>query len=340
MTLPYLTMLSRKYMPTLDFRHKTERSEGSSIRTRRWIIGMALLLGVAIVLADKAREPGAWRWLDLLADASNEPPGVGVDNRLRPEEQNALALDSFTIKTPESDEDREVERRKGYFPGVDVDLLDTIRDKTRFSTDDHASSYNLLDVLNRTDEEKLRAASPEDVTYAQLFHQPRYYRGRLVTVSGRVARVIREPLPKNKYGITHYYEVVLDPNVRPNSPILLYSLNLPKDFPTGDGLSEKVEATGFFFKNGAYKSGDGLRIAPTVLSKILHWEKPPPPVEKPKLEGRMILLGVGIAALLAIITAWYVYAWTKTTHSVLPDHTPNFDMLEEMDQGNETIEDR
>lgn len=333
-------MLGRKYMAGLDFRHNTDHSEGSGRRTRRWIIGLVLLLGVTIVVADKAQEPGSWRWLDLLADAANEPPGVGVDNRLRPEDRDALARDDFVIKIPEPDEDKEIERRKGYFPGVDADLLAFVRDKTLFSNEDNPSSQNLLDVLNRTDEQELRNASKNDVTYAQLFRQPSHYRGRLVTVSGRVIRVTRMQLPKNKYGLTHNYEVVLYPNVRPRSPILLYCLNLPKDFPTGNELSEKAEATGFFFKNCVYPWEDKFFVVPTILSKTLHWRKPPPPVKESSSEVQMILLGVGIAALLALAMAWFVYARTKPSRAVLPDNPPNFDMLEEMDQGNETTEDR
>ncbi|NLF08367.1 MAG: hypothetical protein GX594_10365 [Pirellulaceae bacterium] len=327
-------------MSALDFRRKPESSANTAGRTRRWIIGLTLLLGVTVVIADRAREPGAWRWLDLLSDAADEPPGVGVDNRLRPGEQDEDSLDRFIIKMPEAAEDPEVAQRRGYFPGVNSDLFHSVRDKTLFSSDDHASSYNLLDVLNRTAERQLRAAAAKDVTYAQLFRQPRYYRGRLVTVSGRVAGVRRMQLPSNQYGLTHYFEVVLYPNVRPLSPILLYSLNLPEGFPTGEGLSEKAEAAGFFFKNGVYRSGDGFRIAPTVLTKTLRWEKPPPPAEKPAIEGRMILLGIVIAALLAMVTAWYVYRQTKPTAAPLPEQSPNFDMLKEMDLGNETVEDR
>ena len=183
-------------MARLDFRHNTDHSEGSGRRTRRWIIGLVLLLGVTVVIADKAQEPGSWRWLDLLADAADEPPGVGVDNRLRPEDRDALARDSFIIKTPEPDEDKKTERRKGYFPGVDADLLAFVKDKTLFSNEDNLGSHNLLDVLNRTDEQELRKAAINDVTYAQLFRQPSHYRGRLVTVSGRVIRVTQTPLPQ------------------------------------------------------------------------------------------------------------------------------------------------
>ena len=140
--------------------------------------------------------------------------------------------------------------------------------------------------------------------------------------------------------MTHYFEVVLYPNVRPRSPILLYSLNLPKDFPTGNNLSEKAEATGFFFKNCVYPWGDEFFVVPTVLSKTLHWKKPPPPAKESKSEVQMIILGIGIAALLALAMAWFVYARTKPTPAVSTDNPPNFDMLEEMDRGNETIEDR
>ncbi|MBU4273167.1 MAG: hypothetical protein KKE86_15405 [Planctomycetes bacterium] len=321
----------------LDFRQTSERRESPIPTGRRWLIVLALLLGVVVILADRARQPGAWRWLDRLAGSSEDAPAGGIDNRLHAVPQDDLTLDSFVIGKPDSKEE-ETDRRKGYFPGVDPALLDSIQDNTFSSLADRECSLNLLDVLEKTDERKLRKASEGRVTYAQLFRQPAHYRGRLVTISGVVRRVHRIELPENKYELRHYFKVLLYPKIKPPSPVIAYCLRLPKGFTIGMDVSEEVEVTGFFFKRCAYQAKDSLRTAPTILAKTLQWQKRPAMVEEPAVDGRKLILVAVAAALLALLTAWYVYMRTKPSHPALPDRPPNFDLLKEMDQRNETTD--
>lgn len=315
-------------MAVLDFRQTSKRRESPNSTGRRWLIGLILLSGVLFILSEIARQPGAWRWLDRLADSPEEAPAGGIDNRLHAVPQDDLTLDSFVIGKPDSKEE-ETDRRKGYFPGVDTALLDSVKDNTFFSLADRECSLNLLDVLDKTDERKLRKASEGRVTYAQLFRQPAHYRGRLVTISGVVRRVHRIELPENKYDIRHYFKVLLYPKIIPPSPVIAYCLRLPNGFPLGMAVSEKVEFTGFFFKRCAYRAKDSLRTAPTILAKTLQWQKRPAVVEEPAVDGRKLILAVVAAALLALLTAWYVYIRTKPSHPALSDRPPNFDLLKD-----------
>lgn len=324
-------------MAVLDFRKTSERRKSPSPTGRRWLIILILLLGVVAILANRARQPGTWRWLDRLADTSQETPAGGIDNRLHPVPQDDLTLESFIIGKPDSKEE-ETDRRKGYFPGVDPALLDSIRDNTVSSRSDLDCSLLLLDVLDKTKQKELRKASEGRVTYAQLFRQPAHYRGRLVTISGVVHRVNRLELPENKYGIRQYYQVWLAPNDNRLSPVVIYCLRLPKDFPIGMKVSEETEVTGFFFKRWVYQAEDALRTAPTILAKTLQWKKRPVMVEEPVVDGRKLILTAVAAALLALLMAWYVYIRTKSSHSTLPDQPPNFDLLKETDQRNETTD--
>lgn len=324
-------------MAVLDFRQTSKRRESPSPTGRRWLIALILLLGVVFVLSEGARQPGVRRLLDRLADASQDATASGIDNRLHTVPQDDLTLDSFVIGKPDSKEE-DTNRQKGYFPGVDPALLDSIKDNTFSSLADRACSLNLLDVLDKTDERKLRKASEGRVTYAQLFRQPAHYRGRLVTISGVVRRVHRIELPENKYDIRHYFEVLLYPKIIPPSPVIAYCLRLPKGFTIGMDVSEEVEITGFFFKRCAYRAKDSLRTAPTILAKTLQWQKRPAMVEEPAVDGRKLILAAIAAALLALLTAWYVYMRTKPSHRALPDRPPNFDLLKEMDQRNKTTD--
>lgn len=324
-------------MAVLDFRQTSKRRESPNPTGRRLLIALILLLGVVFILSEWAMQPGAWRWLDRLADSSEEAPAGGIDNRLHAVPQDDLTLDSFVIDKPDSKEE-DTDRRKGYFSGVDTALLDSVKDNTFFSLADRECSLNLLDVLDKTDERKLRKASEGRVTYAQLFRQPAHYRGRLVTISGVVRRVNRVELPENKYDIRHYFKVLLYPKIIPPSPVIVYCLRLPKGFTIGMDVSEEVEVTGFFFKRCAYRAKDSLRTAPTILAKTLQWQKRPAMVKEPAVDGRKLIPAAIAAALLALLTAWYVYMHTKPSHRALSDRPPDFDLLKEMDQRNETID--
>ena len=325
-------------MAVLDFRKTSERRKSRTPSGRRWLIILILLLGVVAILANWARQPGAWQWLDRLADIPQDSPAGGIDNRLHPVPQDDMTLDSFIIGKPDSKKKEETDRRKGYFPGVDPALLDSIQDNTVSSRGDLDSSLLLLDILDKTKQKELRKASEGRVTYAQLFRQPAHYRGRLVTISGVVNRVNWLELPKNKYGIRQYYQVWLVPNDNRSAPVVIYCLRLPKDFPIGMKVSEKAEITGFFFKSWVFQAEGELWTAPTILAKTLQWQKRPVVVEKPAVDGRKLILAAVAAALLALLTAWYVYIRTKPSHSALPDRPPNFDLLKEMDQRDETTD--
>lgn len=325
-------------MAVLDFRKTSKRRKKSSPTGRRLLIGLILLLGVVFILFETTRRPGVWRWIDHLADSSEDTPGGGIDNRLYATPQDDLSLDGFVISKPDSKPEEEADRRKGYFPGVDPALLDAIRDNTTSSLGDLDCLLNLFDVLDKTDERKLRKASEGMVAYAQLFRQPGHYRGRLVTISGVVNRVNRLKLFENKYGIRQYYQVWLVPNDNRSAPVVIYCLRLPKGFPTGMKVSEKAEVTGFFFKRWVYSAEDALWIAPTILAKTLQWQKRPPMVEEPVVDGRMLIVAVVVAVLLALLTAWYVYMRTEPTHPALSDRPPNFDLLKEMDQRSENTD--
>ncbi len=326
----------RKYITVLDFRHPTERRKSPGPLGRRGLLWLILLMGVVFVLFEDLRRPGGCQWLDRLTEVSPEATGGGIDNRLPP--ARGQDADSFIIGQPRPPAEKPVPEEKGYFPGVDPAMLDSVRDDTVSSQGERACSMSLLNILNKADQKELRQASVGKVTYAQLFHQSTYYRGRLVTIAGVVHRVNPIELPENKYNIREYYQIWIATNDNPTAPVVVYCLHLPEDFPTGMKVSEEAAVTGFYFKRWAYESEDGLRTAPTILAKTLQWKKRPAIAQEPAVNAGNISLVVVIAAILALLAAWYVYLRTRPTHPALPDSPPDFDVLKEMDQRNESTD--
>jgi hypothetical protein len=97
----------------------------------------------------------------------------------------------------------------------------------------------------------------------------------------------------------------------PNSPIVVYSLDLPQGFPPikdkyADGelttLNEEVEFTGYFFKRWAYPTEHDIQVAPLLLARAPRWQAPVvSSVDEPSwptllgLVAISAVLGIGIA---------------------------------------------
>jgi len=329
--LPFAFQKNRKSIAVLDFRRTRRDRHGQQPRERRRLLLLILLLGVVVILIDWARQPGTWDWFDRLAAPSAKESGGGIDSRLDSVAPRDSAADSFVM--PKEHRAEKAEKNAGesrYFPGVKPEWFESIRDDTISSQGEQACTLPLSDILQKTDLEKLRKASLGRVAYAQLFRQPREYRGRLVTVSGAVHAVYRVELFENKYGIKQYYQVWLAPFDNRFNPIVIYCLDLPKGFPTGANLSEEAEVTGFFLKRWAYQATDAIRTAPTLLAKTLEWQKRPVMKQESPAGAASLFLIVAAAVVLATLAAWLIYLRTKPTRLVVPDQPPDFGNIKDL----------
>lgn len=124
-----------------------------------------------------------------------------------------------------------------------------------------------------------------NVTYAQLLAQPDVYRGKIVTVQGRVLREESLDAPSNYVGITSYHRLVLRPSGGGVWPIIVYCLKLPDNFSHGDKFPVEVAVDGVFFKNWSYAWDEGLGLAPVILAKNISLHPAPPTVESAKNHG-------------------------------------------------------
>jgi hypothetical protein len=323
----------------LDFRrNRTDRFGQQRRQGRRLLVTIILLLGLVIVAIDRARQPGAWAWFDSLSAPSAEESGPAIDNRLDAVAPRDSAPDSFVI--PKEQRAEKAADQDKYFPGVKPEWFATIHDDTISSRGEQACTFALLDILQRSDLEKLRKASLGRIAYAQLFRQPNEYRGRLVTVSGRVHAVHRIELFKNEYGIKEYYQVWLAPFENRTSPIVVYCLGLPKGFPTGKKVAEEAEVTGFFLKRWAYQATDAVRTAPELLAKTLEWRKRPlMRQESPGGIGSLLLI-VAAAIVVAAATAWLIYIRTRSPRLVSPDRPPGLENIRLADEPRNNAKER
>ncbi|MHB1035609.1 MAG: hypothetical protein ACYC35_03005 [Pirellulales bacterium] len=288
-------------LPVFNFRQNTKPRNYLGRREQWRLLVLVMSVGLVALLMLKARDPRNWQWIAGGKD-DRAAAKTNIDTRLHPaspDEPPGMLVSPIPLPT-------EPDAHSRYFPGVQPDQLKAVRDDTFFRPQETDACFQLLGLLAKTDESALGKASTGPVTFAQLYQQPREYRGELVTTRGILRRAQPGAAVKNRYGVSRYYDAWLFPADNPASPIEVYCLELPPGFPTGKTIAEEVEVTGFFFKRLAYNAPDGLRTAPLLLAKTVAWRRPPAVEEtSPGLVDLFIVIAA--AAIIAAAVVLFVY---------------------------------
>lgn len=292
----------------VNFRRTPKPRNYLSRFEQRRLLLLVLSLGLVAYLMGKAGDPATWHWLT----AMGSPQAAATSADAPP------ALDQGREDIGGGDAD-------DYFPGVKSEYLGSVRDDT--SGKEPEAWFNLFDVLQSTDQTTLDKKSTGPVAYSQLKKQSREFRGRLVTIRGRVGGVVaRFPGPESE--IDKYYQLAVSPDDHPSWPIIVYCLYLPEGFPTGTDVSARVEITGFFFKRWIYVARDEKKLsAPLLAARTVHWKRPPPVVKKSPPDSRTALLVIGLAAVVGVMVARYVYLRTQPGRPDEDGPPPNFEAL-------------
>jgi hypothetical protein len=145
--------------------------------------------------------------------------------------------------------------------GMDFNLFDGVHDGTAMAAADHDAFYCLLLLAKNADPDRLaRDAVPIDGSSQGLkafLREPAAQRGRLVTFSAALRRVVRVPIDesatKARLGTDHYFEIDLVPSALPSNPVVLCTLDLPEGITPGVPPADaSMTVTGFFFKDWVY----------------------------------------------------------------------------------------
>ena len=280
-------------------------------------------LGLVVLLMSLAADPQRWQWIEAPGPPANgddappppaEPPAPDDIGPAAPAD-DATPPAGIAFRAEEEFDGPPVLREGPpalRLPGVREDLLGAVRDNTPFRTAEHEAWFHLLDLLARTDNATLREASLGPATFVQIMQQSDYYRGHLVTLRGTARRATFYPsVPANRYGITEYWRVWIEPADSPGNLVTVYCLELPEGFPAGGEIEADVEVTAFYFKRLAYQAQDAIRTAPAFAARTLRWRRPvampAPPPQAPALPP--VIVG---AAALAVLFVIYVVIRTRT----------------------------
>jgi hypothetical protein len=218
--------------------------------------------------------------------------------------------------------------RRGDSPlanlGMDLGLLEGIRDHSPMTAADHEAFYRLLLLARNADLARLQRdaeqldGSPRGLP--ALFSAPAAQRGRLVRLAGMAQRVVRVHIDDAavvaRLGVDHFFEIDLMAERSQGNPLVFCTLDLPAGMPLAEQPSpgERVDVTGFFFKTWQYPvklsqaekdanpgSAWARQTAPLVIGPAPLW-KPAAQEKKsstiPAIGGFVLLAMIGVCLLL------------------------------------------
>ncbi|MEI8071473.1 MAG: hypothetical protein DWI25_01065 [Planctomycetota bacterium] len=200
----------------------------------------------------------------------NPPPAVEapqVDTAMKEDLVNRSVADAVVI---EADPEPFVEVADEV--GASLRALEQVRDDTVFRSGDDEAWFQIWMTLRSGKEAALDRSKAREVSFIELFGQPRSFRGKRVTFQGTIRRLQRVKAPANQYNIDGYWQAWIAPEGGPDSPIVVYFLEIPENFPTGMKIEEPVRVVGYFFKRWAYNAADTIRLTPLVMAFEPIWE--------------------------------------------------------------------
>jgi len=225
--------------------------------------------------------------------------------------------------------------------GMDVGLLDEVRNRTGLTGHDREAFYQMLAAVARAEPGRLLddarselAKAGEDgkrvddegvehFSVVPLFNEADAQRGRLMKLSGVARRVLRVPVADpdiiERFGIREYYNVYLFTDDSQDNPVVFCVSQLPPGMPTGDGpdYGEFVEVAGFFFKTWGYRvpttafgpDSPGverrMQLAPLLIGRQPVWVESQGPIENALIGA--IAGGLFVVTLTCIWLALWAY---------------------------------
>lgn len=157
---------------------------------------------------------------------------------------------------------------------------------------------------------KKSAKDHEHLKFAHLWNEPDRHRGKVITVTGRLARVRKYEAPSaaQEAGVKYLYEGWLFGETKGSHPFAIVFAVLPEGLPIAEKMDKGVTFYGYFLTRYKYRAQKGdvetpLLIGPTVVlstAAASRDEITPFPV--------FALIGVGIV-LTGIVTGMIIISW-------------------------------
>jgi hypothetical protein len=160
------------------------------------------------------------------------------------------------------------EHGNGIISSLHQESLKSVEDDTplRRLQEVHAW-FHIFSLLSATPQGILQKASVGPVLPEMLNDAPEEYRGKVVTVRGRMVLCRKVPCGPNEIGMRYYYEVWMVPQCQGELAMNVCAMEVPELLRSEDAKEKPIEATGIFFKRRAFAKDDRVLQTPVILAK-------------------------------------------------------------------------
>ncbi len=279
--------------PDSQVAHTREARNYLSIKEHRKLFWAFMPPAIVVVIVLEV-------WLSPLWERPTARPAAQVDTRLEvvtgpPPINGAVVILPEDVVPDDAD---------AVALGASPEALARVRDATFFSSRDRDAWLETFGTLEAS--AKHSSLNPKDVSFTELFSQPRAFRGQPVRMRGTLRRLEKISAWKNDAGIDQYWQGWLEPAAGPASPVVVHFRRLPEGMPEGLRIAEPVVVSGFFLKNLAYQAADGVRLAPLVLSGEPVRSRPSTATQSPAGSWGRSIGALGVVTMLALVSAVWV----------------------------------
>lgn len=225
------------------------------------LAALVVMLGVLLLLADRARDPDTWRWI------APDVAQTGIAEKAQ-SDQPAAASEVPSAAGPTDLDPAERDAAREEFAAV--------ADKVPLGKEEMPAYWRLVAWELRQPTAALRKRALKDVTFRDLWQQPEKWRGKLVEIPVHLRRTLTvSRVAENELGIKTIYEA-FGWNSQ-SQPYWYWMIvpELPPDMPRGENIYEEATFVGYFLKLLPYEDRDGKTRATPLLIGRLIWHPAP-----------------------------------------------------------------
>ena len=297
----------------MRFRGSTDPPPFLNRKDQFRLLGLVGLLTFILIAMKVAAQPETWRWMFPAENSAHAPEQnrrrqrKQIDHRVRIEDEPHLKPGEFiSRRTAEPAQTSSALPAAGSAVAsartetlrFDPRLFENVRDNTLGVRHDEAAAYRTVLKRIRTMQPTELERVGKHVSYTVLMLDAERYRGRPITLEGRLHRLLPLPTRGESSRSDPLYEAWLFTADSGTDPYRVVCVEVDDRLPVGKELQPppRVRVTGLFFKRQGYASRGGLHVAPLLLARRLHLVIPPPVTQPhvslvPWIAGLALLIG-------------------------------------------------
>ena len=165
--------------------------------------------------------------------------------------------------------------------------------------------------------------------FVDMIENPSAYRGRPVTLSGHLIRMVKSKAGPNEHAIETLYEGWLVTDDSQQHPVTIICTDIPSGMPIGEETIDGVSVTGYFLKLRTYPSRDRkIRFAPLILAHSMDW-RPVTAKKEWDVSPSILYGGIMLCTIACLLTMWFSARRHKLVRDArrresIPDNPPEF----------------